>query len=91
MGRRVGKYLQQLREAQGHSIRQLGSQVGISPSHLSSVEKGRREVSITLLFPIVEALHGDFPNALKLLVLDAGIPAEAMTSEEIRSRANELS
>ncbi|MCB0190749.1 MAG: helix-turn-helix transcriptional regulator [Anaerolineae bacterium] len=89
MGKRVGKYLQQLREAQGQSMRQLGTQVGISPSHLCLVETGQREVSITLLFPIIKALDGDFVNALKLLVLDAGVPAEAIAGKEIHSKADE--
>jgi transcriptional regulator with XRE-family HTH domain len=83
MGKRVGKYLQDLREAQGSTIRQLGSQIGISPSHLSSVETGRREVSITALFPIVKALNGDFGSALTLLAMDAGIPAEAIAPGQL--------
>lgn len=80
MGKRVGKYLQQLRQNQGVSIRQLGEQVCLSPAHLSMVEKGRREVSIMVLFPIVKALNGNFECALRLLVLDAGIPEDAVAS-----------
>lgn len=83
MGKRVGKYLQELREAQGVSIRQLGAEVGLSPSHLSMVENGQREVSITVLFPIVKALDGDFVNALQLLAVDAGIPPDAVIQNTI--------
>lgn len=78
MGKRIGNYLQELRTEQGWSIRQLGSEVGISAAHLSLVEKGRREVSITALLPIVKALNGNFVDALRLLALDAGIPTDVI-------------
>ncbi len=86
MGKLVGKYLQELREAQGVGIRELGAQIGLSPAHLSMVEKGQREVSITVLFPIVQALNGEFVTALRLLVLDAGIPEEAITQDIVEHK-----
>lgn len=88
MGKRVGKYLHELREEQGRSIRQLGAEIGISPSHLSSIESGRRGVSITALYPIVKALDGDFSDALRLLALDAGIPTEVVNDQIPDQRRN---
>ena len=90
MGKRVGQYLQKMRAAQGRSIRQLGTQVGVSPAHLSLAENGQREVSITVLFQVIKALHGDFATALRLQVLDAGIPAEAIAPGETLTAVGQL-
>ncbi len=91
MGKRIGNYLQELRAEQGWSIRQLGAEVGISASHLSLVEKGRREVSITALLPIVKALNGNFVDALRLLAMDAGIPTEVINEPPSDRTATEES
>lgn len=76
MGKRVGTYIQELRQQHGLSIRQLGSLVGLSHTHLSLLERGQRETSINTLYPLMQALNGDFINALRLLALDAGVPEE---------------
>ncbi len=78
MGKQVGTYLETLRQQRGVSIRQLGGRVGLSPAHLSMVERGQREVSIHTLYPLVQALDGDFMRALSLLALDAGVPEDAL-------------
>jgi len=88
MGKQVGKYLQDLRGQQGWTIRQLGTETGISPSHLSLIEQGQREVSITVLFPIIKALNGNFLKALHLLALDAGIPTEVVNDQIPDQRRN---
>lgn len=76
MGTQLGMYLQSLRRQQGASIRQLGSQVGLSASHVSLIERGQRQIAIYTLYLLVQALHGDFNHALCLLALDAGVPEE---------------
>ena len=91
MGKLVGQYLQKIRTAQGYSIRHLAAQADISPSHLSLVETGQREISIEALFPIISALNGNFVEALRLLVLDAGIPPEAITLDNVQSGTGDLS
>lgn len=78
MGKRVGQYLQQLREAQGLSLRELGTRAGLSAAHLSLVEHGRREASVPVLYSIVAPLNGNFITALRLLALDVGIPPDAV-------------
>jgi transcriptional regulator with XRE-family HTH domain len=81
MGKRLGTYVQELRQQKGASIRRLGDQLGLSPSHLSLIERGQREVSISTLYPIVQALDGDFARALCLLALDAGVPEEELPQD----------
>lgn len=76
MGKRVGDYLMQLRRQNGLTIRQVCTLVGLSHTHLSMLERGRREASINTLYPLMQALNGDFINALRLLALDAGVPEE---------------
>lgn len=83
MGKQVGNYIQKLREAKGLGLRQLGDQISLSPSHLSMVEKGKREVSITVLYPIIEALDGNFVNALRFLALDAGVPHDVIIHDSV--------
>lgn len=81
MGKRVGSYIQELRHQQGVSIRQLGDQIGLSPAHLSLLERGQREISINALYPLIRALQGDFANAVHLFTLDAGVPEEAWAQQ----------
>jgi len=78
MGKLVGQYIQQLRRQQGISIRKLGSQVEVSPAHLSLLERGKREASIHTLYPLIKVLGGDFKVALDLLARDAGVPEEVL-------------
>ncbi len=78
MGKQLGLYVQGLRQQRGESIRQLGNEIGLSAAHLSLIERGQREVSIQVLYPLVQALDGDFRRALSLLAMDAGIPEEAL-------------
>ena len=78
MGKNVGQYVKQLREAQGLELCQLAKQIGLSISHLSLVEHGQRETPVTVLYDIVNSLNGDFITALCCLAADAGIPAEVL-------------
>ena len=79
MGVRLGRYVQHLRDQRSESIRHLGRVVGVSPSHLSLIESGCREASITVLYRIVQSLEGDFVWALRLLASDAGVPDEVLS------------
>ena len=78
MGKNVGQYVQQLREAQGLELCQLAEHIGLSTAHLSLVEHGQRETSVTVLYDIVKSLGGDFMTALCCLAIGAGIPVEAL-------------
>jgi len=52
----IGKTVQQLREAQGLSLQDLGSRAGVTASFLSQMENGKCSVSITTLDRIALAL-----------------------------------
>jgi transcriptional regulator with XRE-family HTH domain len=52
----VGVRLRQLREARGHSIRELARQSGLSANALSLIERGRTSPSVSTLYKISEAL-----------------------------------
>jgi transcriptional regulator with XRE-family HTH domain len=53
----VGIRLRQLREAHGHSIRELARQSGLSANALSLIERGRTSPSVSTLYKISEALE----------------------------------
>lgn len=83
MGKRVGTYIQELRQEKGTTIRKLAGQVGLSYGHISMIERGEREVSLGTLFPIIQTLEGDFVRAMCLLAIDAGIPEEALPQKSV--------
>ncbi len=83
MGKEVGLYIQELRTNQGIGLRRLSDQIGLSAAHLSMVEHGRRETSVTVLYDIIRTLNGDFVDALQRLALDAGVPAEVLLDREM--------
>ena len=75
---RLGAYIRELRETKGMSTYEAGKLAGCSPTLFSLVERGKRSISLQMLWNIVSALGGDFNYALQLLALDAGVPPEAL-------------
>ena len=53
---RFGVLVQRLRKAKGYSQEGLALRVGIHPTYLNSIEKGKRNVSIRTANRIAEAL-----------------------------------
>ena len=53
---RFGVLVQRLRRAKGYSQEGFALRVGIHPTYLNSVEKGKRNVSIRIASRIAEAL-----------------------------------
>ena len=51
-----GRAIRVVRSAQGFSQRQLADRVGVSPSHLSLIESGKRDPSLKLLEEIAGCL-----------------------------------
>ena len=74
----LGSYIRNLRECKGMSTYQAGQAANCSPTVFSLVERGKRGVSIPMLWQIISALDGDMRRALILLARDAGVPAEAL-------------
>lgn len=83
MGTRLGAYLNHLRQQKDASVREVGGKIGISGPFLSLLERGKRDPSIRTLHAIVDVLDGDFKRALALLVLDAGVPVEALEGFDV--------
>lgn len=80
----LGARLRSLRTGRGLSLRGLSAELGISPSALSQMERGRKRPSVRRLFQIVSVL--DVPLSAAF-----GDDAEAATSESVvLTRAGEV-
>ena len=75
---RLGTYIRGLRQNKGLSTYEAGKIAGCSPTVFSLVERGKRGVSIPMLWRIISTLDGDMNKALKLMAVDAGVPEEAL-------------
>ena len=53
---RVSAAMRQARMARGHTLREIASEIGISAGHLSQLETGKREPSLTLLLRFSSAV-----------------------------------
>ncbi len=58
VGSLLGKTLRARREVSGFSLRQAAERAGMSPAHLSEVERGLKEPSLGALQRIADALGG---------------------------------
>ena len=56
LGATLGRALRERREESGRSLRAVAEQAGISPTHLSEVERGVKELSLARLGPLAQAL-----------------------------------
>ena len=52
----LGAVLRGRREAQRRTLSEVAAEAGLSPAHLSEVERGRKEVSIDRLLAVAHAL-----------------------------------
>ena len=52
----LGSVLRRRREALGRTLTELALEAGVSPAHLSEVERGRKDVSTDLLLAVTHAL-----------------------------------
>ena len=52
----LGAILRGRREAAGRTLSEVAAEAGLSPAHLSEVERGRKEVSIEKLLAVSHAL-----------------------------------
>lgn len=82
----VGERIREARQAEGMSLREFGSRVGVSASFLSQVELGRAMPSMGTLWTIVSALGLSFDA---LLGTDTGGPADTATAAAGRIPAPE--
>ncbi len=86
----LGEYLRGLRHAKAVTTRQLGGMAKCDCSGISRMEIGQRTPRLNLLWRIIEALDGDFGQALFLLCLDSGVPEEVARDATRRDCAENL-
>jgi transcriptional regulator with XRE-family HTH domain len=74
----LGKTLRQAREASGISVRGMAGRLGLSPSHVSQVERGVNSPSVHTLFAMVQELG----LSLDELLITATSDVPAVTAAE---------
>lgn len=57
---RFGTKVKQLREQKGFSIEHLANVSNVDRNYISDIEKGKRNVSISIIEKIIAALESDF-------------------------------
>ncbi|HLQ62071.1 MAG TPA: helix-turn-helix transcriptional regulator [Candidatus Acidoferrales bacterium] len=53
----LGAVLRRHREVRGRTLTEVAAEAGLSPAHLSEVERGRKEISTELLLAVGHALE----------------------------------
>jgi len=75
----LGAVLRQRREATRRTLTEVAAEAGLSPAHLSEVERGRKEVSTEKLLAVAHALGARpadvYADLARLLGADADHPA----------------
>ena len=72
----LGARLRRARQAQGRSLRDVGAAAGVSPGHLSQVERGLAEASSEVLAALCRALGVPLHVLLRAVAVDlTGTPA----------------
>ena len=84
-----GRAIRVVRSAHDLSQRQLAERIGISPSHLSLVESGKRDPSLKLLEEIAGSLTVPM-HLLTLLASDVGDVDDPKHAEQIADVAKAL-
>lgn len=74
-GWKVGQTIQLLRKGKGMTAEQLSGKVGVSASHLSQIEQGRRKMSINLMYKLMDALDVDANTLLAIVTVGNGTSA----------------
>ena len=75
----LGAILRQRREASRRTLTEVAGEAGLSPAHLSEVERGRKEVSTERLLAVAHALGARpadiYADLARILGADPGRPA----------------
>ena len=95
--REIGDVLRELRQAKGHTLRQVASRASVALGYLSEIERGQKEASSEILYAVAEALDvpisqimrevSDRLAAVEQVQIPDTVPAEFFTSFEADSRA----
>ena len=84
-----GRAIRVVRSAHGLSQRQLAGRIGVSPSHLSLIESGKRDPSLKVLEEIAGTLAVPM-HLLTLLASDVGDVDDPNHAEQIADVAKAL-
>ena len=75
----LGSVLRSRRVAAGRTLSEIAAEAGLSPAHLSEVERGRKEVSTERLLAVAHALDvspaGMYAELARMLGAEAGVAA----------------
>jgi transcriptional regulator with XRE-family HTH domain len=74
--RALGGVLRRRRVASGRTLTEIAIEAGLSPAHLSEVERGRKEVSTERLLAVAHALGVDAAQVYAELARDLGADME---------------
>ena len=83
----LGQYLRQLRHERGMSTSQVARKADCADATVNRVERGGRRPSLELLSRLVEAVGGDYSDAVSLLALRDGVPEEVCSELASKIRA----
>ncbi len=68
----LGGVLRRHREASGRTLTEVAAEAGVSPAHLSEVERGRKEISTEPLLAVAHALRVSAADVYLQLARDLG-------------------
>lgn len=63
----VGAYLRFLREVAGISVAEIADKVGIDPSQIWRIEKGKSDARSSILFRFIKAVNGSPEDVARLI------------------------
>ena len=84
-----GRAIRVVRSAHDLSQRQLAGRIGVSPSHLSLIESGKRDPSLKVLEEIADSLAVPM-HLLTLLASDVGDVDDPKHAEQVAAVAKAL-
>jgi transcriptional regulator with XRE-family HTH domain len=68
----IGARIRAAREAGGMSVRELGRRIGVSPSHISQVERGLGSFSVSALYSVASQLQISLDSLFEIPAATAG-------------------
>lgn len=86
----LGEFIIELRESAELSQRKMAERLGVDPSYLSRLERGKREPSIAFLRKLASETSTPLALLIALSLVDEIPEAQRGSYEEILGKLNEL-
>lgn len=80
----VGAYLRYLREAVGLSIAEISTTIGIDPSQIWRIERGKSDPKSSTLFKLISLVGGDVHDVALLISNPNVTSADGITLARLR-------